>query len=399
MSDTGRGPGDLDALATLALANPGDDGHRRALGRALAEAGDPRGALIELQYLKLDRPLDPDEHALERHLLAAHREAWMGPLAEVVAVDEGLRFERGFLSRCHARAAGAVGHPLWATVEHLEGVPYTRPGRAPRPRPAPGEIALHPVMRSLRSLVAGPLMVQALCSGARSRPIESLYYIGPRVRARFSPDTGRREVEFDAAEISALRRCEALPRLSALTLFLASEGGINALVAEDLAPLLSGPVFQRLGSLTLVLPGLARFSAVPDPPPGVPAARVALASPARIRPWLELVHSLSLPLPQLTIKRGDPLPQIFTFRRGPRGRLSQLELVVDAGRAPTPARGEVAEGLRAAVVQSAADSLRALDGAVRSVSIRAARTPADPSLMAPLRAALASLGGLESASS
>ena len=142
-----------DELLAQVLANPSDDGARAVLADALVELGDPRGELLALQLA----PPTPESTRRASAIIKAHRDALLGPLADIVM--DGV-FERGFLTRArlkHASGprvanaiAATVGDPLWATVEHLEG-------------PGDEQVALHPVMRSLRSIAdsSAPLAVLA----------------------------------------------------------------------------------------------------------------------------------------------------------------------------------------------------------------------------------------------
>jgi hypothetical protein len=133
-----------DAVLAEFLSNPRNDDALAPLADALIEAGDPRGELIAAQ-------LDGSPAATKRaeRIIVKHRAALLGPLAKVLLPE--ITFRRGFVSRGKIRrgtsAAQAqlieksVGHPMWATIEHLEG-------------PDDHDITLHPVMKSLRSLVA-----------------------------------------------------------------------------------------------------------------------------------------------------------------------------------------------------------------------------------------------------
>ncbi len=139
----GEGPAiaSTDELLAAVLANPADDEVRKVYGDALVEAGDPRGELIALQFARLDGRGTPESAERERVLLERHGPDMLGPLISVV---DRYEIEKGFVRACsvpqHRSAYNVervVGHPLWATVEELEG---------------PSAIYVHPVMRSLRSL-------------------------------------------------------------------------------------------------------------------------------------------------------------------------------------------------------------------------------------------------------
>ncbi len=130
--------GDAVALLAAVLENPDDDGARLVLGDVLHEQGDPRGELIALQ-------LGAGNAQRERTLVKQHAHHLLGALHGIL---KDYTFARGFLARATIKAGNssalehamrqAVGHPLWATVEHVEGGTH--------------ELVMHPVMRSLRSL-------------------------------------------------------------------------------------------------------------------------------------------------------------------------------------------------------------------------------------------------------
>jgi uncharacterized protein (TIGR02996 family) len=110
---------DLDALWATHIATPGDLAHRAVLADALQSAGDPRGELIALQL----HP-SPDTTTKKRiaDLLAAHADAWTGPIPLVS--KSARRFERGFLVKLSSRGAGreltaSYDRPEWVTIEDL----------------------------------------------------------------------------------------------------------------------------------------------------------------------------------------------------------------------------------------------------------------------------------------
>ncbi|MEO8699630.1 MAG: hypothetical protein ABI867_06280 [Kofleriaceae bacterium] len=113
------GAGDLAALYDEIAANPADLEARAVLADALQLSGDPRGELIALQ---LADPGDPRSARRAATLLAAHGDAWTGPLP---GIDRGSRrFERGFLVAARSdasteRLARSIDRPEWATVEEL----------------------------------------------------------------------------------------------------------------------------------------------------------------------------------------------------------------------------------------------------------------------------------------
>jgi uncharacterized protein (TIGR02996 family) len=145
-----------DELLADVLANPADDGLRAVLADALQEAGDPRGELIALQ---LDPAESRDKTKRIAQIIKASRKQLLGPLDAALGADVG--FTKGFLSHAPLKKQTSnavenaikrsVGHPLWATVEHLEG-------------PGDWDVAVHPVMRSLRSIAASDHGVKELAT-------------------------------------------------------------------------------------------------------------------------------------------------------------------------------------------------------------------------------------------
>lgn len=109
--------------AQVAL-HPDDDGPRLALADALLEIGDPRGELITMQCLH------PDPQR-ERALLDAHWDAWLGPLAPIVA-RRGSAFVRGMLEivtlqRSRAALEVARGHRELRVVRVLRSLGVAPP--------------------------------------------------------------------------------------------------------------------------------------------------------------------------------------------------------------------------------------------------------------------------------
>ncbi|QSQ12881.1 TIGR02996 domain-containing protein [Myxococcus landrumensis] len=139
--------GDAKELLARVLEKPEDDEARAVLADILLEQEHPRGELIALQLEATRRELTAAEKKRERAILKTARKELLGPLDEVLKPD--CVFTRGFLSHAalkqgSARAiasaiAKTVGHPLWATVEHLEGR-------------GDSDVTTHEVMKSLRSL-------------------------------------------------------------------------------------------------------------------------------------------------------------------------------------------------------------------------------------------------------
>ncbi|MFY1830353.1 TIGR02996 domain-containing protein [Myxococcus fulvus] len=161
-----RKAGDAEALLARVLAEPGDDEARAVLADVLLEQGHPRGELIALQLEATRRKLTAAERKRERELLQSARQELLGPLDEVLKPD--CVFTRGFLSHAALKQGNArglqraiqktAGHPLWATVEHLEGG-------------GDYDVTTDPVMKSLRSLVNSDVRTQDL---AKRPGLESL---------------------------------------------------------------------------------------------------------------------------------------------------------------------------------------------------------------------------------
>lgn len=134
------------SLEAAVLAQPASVDLRRMLMDQLLEVGDPRGELLAIHFASEGRSPTRAERAHALRLISRHRARLLGPLDG--ALGSTLVFKLGFLARgsvLRARTSAvvraierSVGHPLWATVEHLDA--------------APEELLDHPVMRSLVSL-------------------------------------------------------------------------------------------------------------------------------------------------------------------------------------------------------------------------------------------------------
>ncbi|MDQ3339857.1 MAG: TIGR02996 domain-containing protein [Myxococcota bacterium] len=154
--------GDAAALLAAVLENPDDDGARLVLGDVLQEQGDPRGELIALQ-------LGAGDAQRERALVKQHAHHLLGALHGIL---KDYTFARGFLARATIKAGSssalehamrqAVGHPLWATVEHVEGGTH--------------ELVMHPVMRSLRSLARSSAKLASVAKLPRLETYMTRYF-------------------------------------------------------------------------------------------------------------------------------------------------------------------------------------------------------------------------------
>ncbi|MCP3102216.1 TIGR02996 domain-containing protein [Myxococcus sp. K15C18031901] len=223
---SGRTPAravDADALLAQVLEKPEDDELRAVLADVLLEAGHPRGELLSLQLAARERTLTPTERKREKQLLQDSRAELLGPLDAALKPES--TFSRGFLSRAVLKQGNAtsiataiaksVGHPLWATVEHLEG-------RGDR------DVTLHPVMKALRSLAHSDLGPVKL-----ARHLPHLESIVCR-----SPEDGWAEVIQDE---------KAFPRLRVLDV---------PVFTRQLEAMLTSPLIARLEQLQVRVQGL-----------------------------------------------------------------------------------------------------------------------------------------------
>jgi uncharacterized protein (TIGR02996 family) len=242
----------LEAILQAVHDAPDDDGPRLVYADALLERGDPRGELIALQ-LAPAQGNDREQRKREKELLDAHGKQWLGELAPVVMA--GYRFERGFLAECRVenrhldRVRKVVGKRAWSTVRTIAGS---------------AAIALHPVMRSLRSLSFVsyearnheelPDSWEDLLVGSE-RPIEVLRYGGIESDRHWEdalernqsvrPGVQGRWIHVPlTSELDALCQCTALPRLRELVVVEDPE-----LVAEAL---FASPVMRRLETFGIV---------------------------------------------------------------------------------------------------------------------------------------------------
>jgi len=113
------------ALLEAIYANPDDDALHLVYMDYLQDRGDPRGEFLSLQMKRLGHALTRDEARTERRLLADHVDRWVPPevLSKIQRVT--IRFERGFLARCHLRqseqpvGSRLAGHPAWRTIHTI----------------------------------------------------------------------------------------------------------------------------------------------------------------------------------------------------------------------------------------------------------------------------------------
>lgn len=108
-----------ERLLEAVWADPSSDGPRLVLADALAEAGDPRGEFISLQFAHERGELTLGKSERMARLLAASGMRWAGDLAGQVALP--VVFRRGFVSE--ARLATRQPDPerrAWSTLEVLD---------------------------------------------------------------------------------------------------------------------------------------------------------------------------------------------------------------------------------------------------------------------------------------
>ncbi|HEU0035426.1 MAG TPA: hypothetical protein VFQ53_32675 [Kofleriaceae bacterium] len=131
------------------------------------------------------QPLTPAQDKRLRSLIAKHRVAWLGELADVVQHREGLVFDRGLLAACQiqvkklAALDAAIGHPLWAALRSI----WFADKFAWDPRIVP--LLVDPVMRELREVTCigvGHVFV-ALARHPRPLPITSIWTVDDAFRS------------------------------------------------------------------------------------------------------------------------------------------------------------------------------------------------------------------------
>lgn len=90
---------DGDRLLAAIVASPSDDAPRLAWADWLTEHGDPRGEFVLLQINRAKSKTPKRVSEREAALLEEHRPRFLGALERHVSL-KGLRFDRGFLTRC-----------------------------------------------------------------------------------------------------------------------------------------------------------------------------------------------------------------------------------------------------------------------------------------------------------
>lgn len=139
----------IDELWQQVCEAPHDAELRRILADALLDAGDPRGELIQLQSLPLERQT---YEVLARcdELIAEHWYPWLGVVADVLD-REGTYFRHGFLDEIVVRATPAELARVRGNRE-LHTVRAVRPGYSDHAQfiRFVAELPYEPVMLELR---------------------------------------------------------------------------------------------------------------------------------------------------------------------------------------------------------------------------------------------------------
>lgn len=310
---------------------PENDALRLVLADVLQEEGDPRGELITLQ-----REASPSPQHLRqtRKLVDAHFERLAGPLAGVVTRKHAV-FRLGFLAEARVkpgnpRAVRAlIGHPAWATVEVLEGPP---------------EVALHPVMRSLRAVtVPKDESLEMLCEAGQANV----------TRLSCSLYSG------DDDALTALKDCATLPSLVELSVDLEP---------DQATALLKGRLVGQLAVLHL------RFSGSTAAAPG-----------PSMKAWLQAARAAGVKRLEIELRRGELThfgSRLAFDLKGPGKPSLELQLTANADRLTA-----AIDDLAAALEPFARTDLGA-------VSLGVSGQLETPGVPAPLKALAARLGAV-----
>ncbi len=198
---------------------PDDDAPRLVYMDYLLDRGDPRGELISLQMRKLSRALSPDEQRAERMLLHAHVASWLPREILGKVQRASLRFERGFLARCHLRQSEQQrgsqqrGHPGWRTVHTI-----VAPGRGF----GANRVLAAPELAHLRRLHLEPgRFVPWYLNDPAPKQLETLGL------AWYAQD--------ERVLVRQLVATKSLPQLRQLVIYLNTADALAELVASDLA--------------------------------------------------------------------------------------------------------------------------------------------------------------------
>jgi uncharacterized protein (TIGR02996 family) len=109
-----------EALEGALFANPDDLASHMAYADWLAEQGDPRGELIQVQLALEDEGKPADERKKlqqrEQELLGAHQRVWLGGLAPALLDEKNIsayRRQQGYISRCRWARGWVEDLYLW----------------------------------------------------------------------------------------------------------------------------------------------------------------------------------------------------------------------------------------------------------------------------------------------
>jgi uncharacterized protein (TIGR02996 family) len=176
--------GDRDALLAAIHDDPQNDELRLIFADACSAVGDPRGELIVLQHQRASGArLTPAQRQRETALLKEHTDEWLGELSAVL-LRSSVRLRLGMLDAAtlkpkhDAHLRPLIGDPRWSTLRTLtvSGLRAYYDEAAAAAVDSMCAVILHPVMRSLRSLLGElrPDVTTALCEGPAERPLQRL---------------------------------------------------------------------------------------------------------------------------------------------------------------------------------------------------------------------------------
>jgi uncharacterized protein (TIGR02996 family) len=224
-----------DAFLQAICAEPEDDGPRLVYADWLDERGDVRGEFIRVQIELARGPADEAKRAelaaRERALLAAHREAWLGPLRRWLTWAE---FRRGF-----PEAVVLQAEQLLECAGELFRLAPIREVKLSRARAWLPQLAALPLLARIRFLdLSGDQGARTILSGDLTH-LTASPYLGELsgLRLRHHP--------FNDAGLRALARPRSFAGLESLDL---SNVGLTA---DGVAALNDPAVFPRLTALCL----------------------------------------------------------------------------------------------------------------------------------------------------
>ena len=299
--ETGRG--DMEALFTAVYAAPDDLDARRVLADALQEAGDPRGAFIQLQLLERAGQATRASTQRADALLKSHHAEWLGDPHPIVY---RAWFRSGFVERIELEPGRRAPEKAWeryASDPVLSTVREVLPGKAPErlstlflslPNLSVVTVESNAVATALETSLP-PRLASVSCAGWKRGPYAA------RFRERVLP------------------LLEAMPHLRHVTCGEAVLGDV-----------LSSPVAARLDRLTLL--GELEDAEVRDALARLPANVTALEVP-----FAEEDAALSLwaGLPD-TVQRFRVQPNAVLSRAGGTTLTVQIRFAAELDRARYP---------------------------------------------------------------